>query len=340
MRNAARCAGSTDIGKRLRPRAYAHRSHKFRRKRLGSSQFAHKSSPSKPREAHVDPYGLKSSPHKSESEEPSRSRCRADVHSGGCGLLCGESIAIRNRNGRLFGIDSCLRLLLGEFALGQALGGEAHVFLEGNGSVTLARGVEIAPMIVALLLLVAKCGRVLAIGFKDLAQFFGFGGERIVGADGVLGAAGAMLAVVDGGHGGEGNCRSLDCAAKAGGSARDDKSEKAGSGGGGKATSGGVSKSRSRGRPYSAAISTAWPGWSEWNGVVGHLSDFSRFLEARRKTARSLSARLGSIMSAASASASWVSAECTACMDSSGGSFRSKRSRRARSWAKRSWRAR
>src|SRR5208337_1227205 len=112
------------------------------------------------------------------------------------------------------GGEFVVRRLLGEFAPGQALGGEAHVFLEGNGSVTLARGVEIAPMIVALLLLVAKCGRVLALGFKDLAQFFGFGGERIVGADGVLGAAGAMLAVVDGGHGGEGNCRSLDCAAK------------------------------------------------------------------------------------------------------------------------------
>ena len=88
----------------------------------------------------------------------------------------------------------------GEFALGQTLGSQAEVRLQGDGGVALAAGVVIAAALVALLLLVAVYHGVGALGGLDLAKLGEFRGLGVVGADGVLGTAGAVVAVINRRH--------------------------------------------------------------------------------------------------------------------------------------------
>jgi hypothetical protein len=64
---------------------------------------------------------------------------------------------------------------LGQFAFGQAFGGEAQIRLEADRCLALAGSVDIAPVTVALLLLVASHHRVVALGLEQLAEFGLFG---------------------------------------------------------------------------------------------------------------------------------------------------------------------
>jgi hypothetical protein len=82
------------------------------------------------------------------------------------GLLVGGGWLSDCGGGRL-GILLCSRG--GGLALGQALGGEAEVFLQRDGGITLAVGVYMAALAVALLLLVAVGGGVPALCSLDLA---------------------------------------------------------------------------------------------------------------------------------------------------------------------------
>ena len=110
--------------------------------------------------------------------------------------------------------------------------------------------------------------------FQDLAKFHGFGREREVGADGALGAARAVFAVGDGGHGENGgvvSCRLPVVGRRLRGFGRWREGDL------GRGVEVEVVGKAELGGDVNGVA------WSEWKTGAGHLSALSRLREATRR---------------------------------------------------------